>query len=512
MLTPTRWVCSPSLATPTEEQYGFDESFTVAKASSASLSGSAVLTDPGLIQQYAFDGQPVTITASSTDTPDPQDQPYAAFDNSLQTAWISGATESKPRLTIRWRDPIRLSAVTVLRPAAAADLLTMQITGSAGQVRSVVLGGQGPAGRDVVHFAPMVTSSLTMVFSGSEGGGPVQISNIEIPGVAQLAEQSPSAPVRLGCGTGPVIGVNGRAVATRVSGTVADITDGWPMTFTACSAVSMAAGRNIVTEPEADAFSVQAVTIARSGALAVAGPGAAARAVTTVTWTPSRRVLRVAASQPSYLIVNENVNAGWRATLHGRSLQPVRLDGWKQGWLLPAGSRGLVTLTYQPDVQYRAALFAGLGALGLILLIAAAPFRRRRVVVPMTEGEPHARPDARPAPMRPVVLSVAVLLTGLLGFWTGGYAGSALLPAMTLGFLLAIARRPRSRLARILAEPWLAAGLFAVAAVSAGVGVELFTHGIWGGPFLVTLGGIVPELACLAILARVVAAVLTPES
>jgi arabinofuranan 3-O-arabinosyltransferase len=405
-----------------------------------------------------------------------------------------------------------LSAITVLRPAGAADLLATQITGSAGQVRSVILGGLSAKGRDVVRFAPMLTSSLTMVFSASvfsasDGGGPVQISNIEIPGVAQLAEQSPSAPVRLGCGAGPAIQVNGRAVATRASGTVADIMGGRPMTFTACSAVPMAAGRDIVTEPEADAFSVQAVTMARSGALAVAGRGAAARAVTAVTWTPSRRVLRVVAGQPSYLIVNENFNAGWRAMLHGRSLQPVRLDGWKQGWLLPAGSRGLVTLTYQPDAQYRAALFAGLGALGVLLLIAAVPFRRRQVVVPVTDDEP----PARPASMRAWALCVVVLLTGLLGLWTGGYAGAALLPAMTLGFLLAIARRPRSRLARVLAEPWLVAGLFAVAAVCAGVGVELFTHGIWGPP-LVAMAGVVPELACLAILGRVIAAVLTPES
>jgi arabinofuranan 3-O-arabinosyltransferase len=264
------------------------------------------------------------------------------------------------------------------------------------------------------------------------------------------------------------------------------------------------------------------VTIARSGALAVAGRGAVARAVTAVTWTPSRRVLPVVASQPSYLIVNENFNAGWRAMLHGRSLQAVRLDGWKQGWLLPAGSRGLVTLTYQPDAQYRAALFGGLGALGLILLIAAVPFRRRQIVVPVTEDLAPARPASmRPVrsvrsmgpvrSMRPWAICVVVLLTGLLGLWTGGYAGAALLPTMTFGFLLAIGRRPRSRLARVLAEPLLIAGLFAVAAVCAGVGVELFAHGIWGPP-LVAMGGVVPELACLAILARVIAAVLTPES
>jgi arabinofuranan 3-O-arabinosyltransferase len=518
MLTPARWVCSPSLATPTEEQYGFDEAFTVSRPSPASLSGSAVLTSPGVVGQYAFGGQQASVSASSTYTPDPQDQPYAAFDGSQRTAWISGATDTRPRLTIRWRDPALLTAITVVRPPGAADLLPMQITGSAGQVRSVILGGPGTAGRDVVRFAPMTTSSLTLTFSASYGDGPVQVSDIEVAGVPQLVAL-PSAPVQLGCGSGPAIQVNGRPVATRASGTVADILDSRPLTFTACSAVSIAAGRNTVAEPAADAFSVQAVTMARPGGLAAVFSGAAARAATAVTWTPSRRVLQIAATQPSYLIVNENFNTGWHAALHGRSLQPVRLDGWKQGWVLPAGSRGLVTLTYRPDVPYRAALFAGLGALGLILLVAAVPVRRRRVAVPVMAGQragiakPSGEPSspALPAAIRPWGWCLAGLLTGLLGLWSGGYAGAGLLPALTLGFIWAIVRRPRFRLARVLAEPWLVAALLVVAAVCAAAGVELFTHGI-GGPPLVALAGVVPELACLAIVGRLIAAVLVPDS
>jgi arabinofuranan 3-O-arabinosyltransferase len=540
MLTSVRWVCSPGLATPTEEQYGFNESFTVPRPSPASLSGSAVLTNPGLIQRYAYAGDQVTVSASSTYTSDPQDQPYAAFDASEQTAWISGAADPRPRLTIRWRDPTLLSTITVLRPPGADAVLPMQITGSAGQVRSAILGGPGSPGRDVVRFAPMRTSGLTLTFSASHGDRPVQISDVEIPGVPQLAAL-PTAPLRLGCGSGPDLRVDGRAVATRVVGTVGDILDSQPLSFTACSAVSMEAGRNTVVESATDAFSVQAVTLARPGALVVSGPAPTAKAAKVLTWTPSRRVLQVAVSQPSYLIVNENFNAGWGAILQGQKLQAVRLDGWKQGWLLPAGARGVVTLTYQPDAQYRAALFAGLAALGLILLVAAVPLRRRQMPVPVTPvplssgplssgpvssgplssgpvspGPVTAAPesavpatDGQPAVIEAWVPSLAVLLAGLLGLWTGGYVGMILLPAMTLGFLVAVAWR--SRLARVLAEPWLVFGILAVAAVCGAVSNELYAHGIGGAP-LVVLGGVVPELACLAIVGRVIAAVLASDA
>jgi len=527
MLTPARWVCSPSLVTPTEEQIGFNESATVARPIPASLSGSAVLTSPVVIEQHAFDSPQVSVTASSTYTPDPQDQPYAAFDASQQTAWISGATDTRPRLTIRWREPRLVSSITVLRPPGAADLVPMQITGSAGQVRSVILGGLGSKGREVVRIAPLQTSGLTLTFKASYGDGPVQISDIEIPGVPQLVAR-PAAPLRLGCGSGPAIQVNGRPVATRASGTVADILDSRPLTFAACSEVSMAAGRNTVVEPASDAFSVQGVTLARPGALAVSGRAtaataadatttatagtttAAAAATTTaarvVTWTPSRRVLQVAASQPSYLVVDENFNAGWQATLHGRSLQPVRLDGWKQGWLLPAGSRGLVALTYPPDAQYRVALFAGLAALGLILLLASVPFRRRLVAVRVSD-----EPQAAARAIRGGKLWLIVLAAGLLGLWTGGYVGAVLLPAMTYGFIWSISRRSRSRLAGVLAEPWLIAALLVVAAVSGAACDELFAHGAWGAP-LVALGGVIPELACLAIVGRIIAALLAPDA
>ncbi len=503
MLTPVRWVCSPSLQTPTEEQYGFDESVTVARPSSASLSGSALLINPGLIQRYAYGGQHVAVSASSAYTADPQDQAAAAFDGNPRTTWISGALDARPRLTIAWRGSKRVSSITVLRPAGAADLLPVQITGSAGQVRSAILGGPGQPGRDVVAFAPMTTSSLTLTFSAGFGQGPVQITDVEIPGIPHLVAH-PAVPLRLPCGSGPVIRVNGKLVATKVSGTIADILDSRPLAFTGCAAVPMAAGRNTVTEPVSDAFSVQAVTMVRAGAgMPARGAAAAtaqpARGVTAVTWTAARRVLRVSVGQPSYLIVDENFNAGWQASLHGRDLQPVRLDGWKQGWLLPAGARGLVTLSYLPDAPYRVALFAGLAALLLIIVVAAVPLRRRPAAGHRAPGEPASA--RRPA----AALAGWLCLAVLLGLWTGGYPGAGLLPLLALGFLAAMARRGRSRIARAAADPWLVAAVLVVAACCDAVGTQLWTHGVGGAP-LTALSGVIPELFCLVVTARLIAA------
>jgi hypothetical protein len=82
---------------------------------------------------------------------------------------------------------------------------------------------------------------------------------------------------------------------------------------------------------------------------------------------------------------------------------------------------------------------------------------------------------------------------------------------MTIGFVTAIALRPRSRLARVVAEPWLITGLLVAAAVCGAAGEQLWLHGIGGAP-LVGLAGVVPELACLAIVGRLIAALLSPDA
>ena len=69
----------------------------------------------------------------------------------------------------------------------------------------------------------------------------------------------------------------------------------------------------------------------------------------------------------------------------------IMISALAEVWLddatvLPAGTSGLVKLTYQPDRPYRAAVFAGLAMLALIMLIAAWPsrwwWRRRRPPAP----------------------------------------------------------------------------------------------------------------------------------
>jgi arabinofuranan 3-O-arabinosyltransferase len=84
----------------------------------------------------------------------------------------------------------------------------------------------------------------------------------------------------------------------------------------------------------------------------------------------------VAAGPAAVLRIPENVNPGWRATLDGERLEAVVLDGWQQGYRIPAGRGGDVVLEFAPGTSYRVALLAGLVL--AVVLLALAAFGSRR--------------------------------------------------------------------------------------------------------------------------------------
>ncbi len=115
-----------------------------------------------------------------------------------------------------------------------------------------------------------------------------------------------------------------------------------------------------------------------SGPLAAESPTATATSVTpaaTGAWGPARREVHIPAVTTSrVLVVPESINPGWVAhTSDGTRLTPVAVNGWQQGWVVPAGTSGTITLTFAPNSLYRAGLAGGLALLPLLALMAWWP-------------------------------------------------------------------------------------------------------------------------------------------
>ncbi|HEV2373189.1 MAG TPA: alpha-(1-_3)-arabinofuranosyltransferase family protein [Streptosporangiaceae bacterium] len=535
MLTSLRWVCAPSLSAATEEQYGFDEGFTAAGAGQEQLRGSAVLVSPALVARYTDVGVGnARVVASSVYTGDPQDQARSAFDGNPATSWVAGLTDPHPTLKVGWPRMRRVSEVTIQRPPGASGALQVLLAGTGGHTRGGVVGPSG-----ALRFAPMRTKVLRMVFTPAYS--PLQVSDVFIPGVPELGTLP--GEFRLHCGLGPLLDVDGHTVPTRAWGTFADLLTGRPVSFAACAPASVATGANAVVEPGSDGFDVQDVVLERqgSGAGPFAAPGHGAGPLSSarvVMWTPSRRVVAVTARSRSYLVVNENFNGGWRAVVHGRRLWPVRLDGWKQAWLLPAGTSGVVTLSYTPVRPYREAIGAGLGCVALAILLAAWPVtgRRSRRAAGTTGAGPARKPlrnwrvrialagRAWPAHLRLVrsrphlsnrVLRVSwlarmVVAAGVLlvaGVWLGGYAGAFIVTLACAAFVVAARRPGQGLLWRGLRQTHLLAGVLIAAFICGAVGEHLLRAG-GSGPAVHLLAGIVPQALCLVAVARLAAALL----
>jgi arabinofuranan 3-O-arabinosyltransferase len=92
-------------------------------------------------------------------------------------------------------------------------------------------------------------------------------------------------------------------------------------------------------------------------------------------WLGDKRAVTVGSGAASYLTTYENYNDGWKATLNGRSLSPLRLDGWQQGWRIPAGAGGTVKLSYEPATTYDGALIGS--GVALAVLVGLVLWRRR---------------------------------------------------------------------------------------------------------------------------------------
>ncbi len=100
------------------------------------------------------------------------------------------------------------------------------------------------------------------------------------------------------------------------------------------------------------------------------------------------------------LVLAEAADPGWRATLDGRPLTPVTVDGWAQGFRLPATAGNLV-VTHQRPWQ-DAERWLALAVVGLAVLVALPmPGVRRRVAGPPRRSAPVGRGPARREPTGP---------------------------------------------------------------------------------------------------------------
>ncbi|HUD36062.1 MAG TPA: alpha-(1-_3)-arabinofuranosyltransferase family protein [Streptosporangiaceae bacterium] len=330
------------------------------------------------------------VTASSTWGSLPDLAPINLFKAHHQGSWIAGA--GSPVLRLSWQGRRTISQLVILPvPGFGAAPESIKITSPNG-VRFASVGLDGLT--EIVP--PLRTDRMSISFpvveyatAGQSASGqpiqlPVGLSKLSIPALDGLTATTLAASTKftLPCGRGPEITIDGHRTGTKVTGTVGDLTEFRPVKVTLCSprsVIGLAPGRHRLLASRPSPFSITDLSLVSQVHGAAAGNRAASaqpRTVKILSWQSEYREVRIGPGARSYLEVHQNANAGWIATLHGRPLVPVQLDGWQQGFVVPAGAGGLISLTFAPDRFYHVWII--LSAIGALALMAMALIRRRR--------------------------------------------------------------------------------------------------------------------------------------
>jgi arabinofuranan 3-O-arabinosyltransferase len=290
--------------------------------------------------------------------------------------------------------------------------------GSVSVVREVDVDGsvQLPRTRtDKVTVAVLKrTNSRSLRTGGSTAAMPLVIGEVELNGRSWPGYPTDATTGRA-CGFGPQLLVDGRRVPTRVSGTFGDIGAGRPVQLDACEPVTFDGNAHVVSLLASGEFAPYRLSLTGADVTSAA-TSSSEQLVWKEYGSTSRSTSVPYAAQPRLLSVPENQNDGWTATLGGARLTGVRVDGWRQAWVVPAGAAGVVEFRFAPQRWYLAGLVSGLIA-ALAVVVAAL----RRAPVSANVGGRRPRTVGR---RWTTVLTAAVFVS-----FAGAWGGALLIPA-----------------------------------------------------------------------------------
>ncbi|MGP3976956.1 alpha-(1-_3)-arabinofuranosyltransferase domain-containing protein [Streptomyces sp. 8N114] len=435
----------PGGLSPVSAEVGLHRKFTTAASSDYDVRARALPVPGGELDRLLDESAPgsrdrITASVDSMARTGTALSARNLVDGNLSTAWIAG---DKPTIRLKWPEKREISEI-VLAPAGG-------ISAAAKEVRISSPDGATTAGVDKngqARFEPIETDEMTLTVTKTKQLTvhnpladrqlqlPVGLNEVYLPALDDFRVPAPRADQKfeLPCGKGPVLAVDGTLHATKAAGKVRDLTERRPIDVRLCAgeaedgSLELDAGSHTVEAGDAGPLAITDVTLG-SGDEGAAGaenakesedaagaePGHRPRDRTSVArdWAGDERTVEVGDGPAAYLQTYENANDGWEATLNGKKLRPLRLDGWQQGFLVPAGETGTVKLEYQPATWYKAGLVAG--GLGIVALLCLAFIGMRRGT-PLGAGE-----ERDPVPPPGWVLGTAVL-TLVVALVAGPYA------------------------------------------------------------------------------------------
>ncbi len=381
------------------------------------------------------------VTGSSWLDEDPTVSPRMAHDRDPTSSWIADPRDNEPTLTVELPSRRVVHRIEVTAPADIADLPTTATVSAHGEERVVDLRGSSV-------FEPLAGRRFTIAFGTTD-------QDVFTLGIGDLRLRAARLRVPLDgagrtgaiCGFGPTLMVDGAEHPTRVHGRLGAVTAAGQLAVRPCEGrIELTEGEHRVQLRSTEQF--QPVSMA----LKAAGPKTAvdrSRLVRVESSEDCRHVLVIGPGEEAILSMPQSFNRGWSARVDGKELEPVQVDGWAQGWVLPEDTAGEVVLTFDPQRGYLITLIAGLVLLGLVLLWAGWVGLRTRLERPEAPVE-----EVPPGPRSRRWAVAGRVLAVLTAYVVGG-------PVIAGGALLGVLLAGRSRIAAALVAATLLGALLA---------------------------------------------------
>jgi arabinofuranan 3-O-arabinosyltransferase len=351
------------------------------------------LAPDDVIDNVLFGPEPVRVTSSSRFLNNPALRGSAAFDGDPRTEWVPAGSVGE---SVSIQFPGRQVSFIEIDTGTGSDRTRVLQASATFSDGSTVTGTvhDADSGRIFLAFPPKATSIVTVRIDRvlSIGGGPeqpVSIKEIHIAGVDPVTV-NPGA--RLPCVVGPDYSIDGTFVPVRPRGTVGDLLGGEQLVVGPCdgSTVSLDAGwHDIVAR---GGLQPDSLTLSTGGSTVVAG---APYRLPSISYESLRAggfdVAVGDAATPYYLVIGQNHDPGWRASIGGRDLgPPMLLDGYSTGWWISQPGSYIVQIRFEPQRRYLLAVLVTGATLVAALAVVAVNLRRRRRggKSPIRGGEP----------------------------------------------------------------------------------------------------------------------------